>query len=311
MEGNTVTLAGYSLKYVDKVSEYCQNRHTYCIPKNGWILGMSTSGLLMVDDIHHAEVIFDDILDSGQTIRSLVDQYSKEIDFKQVTLVVVFSKYDFRRDPKGLEKEFKDILFVEAIPKDTWIDFWFEGGHEHDSTKTVTRVIEQIGEDPNREGLLDTPKRVVKSWKEIFAGYNTKVEDLLTTFDSDGYDQIVLLKNIELYSMCEHHMLPFVGKAHVAYLPKKKIIGISKLARLVDMFARRLQIQERIGEEVTQALMEHLDPLGAACIIEADHYCMRMRGVNKQMSNMVTSSVRGVFREDSGAKSELMALING
>jgi GTP cyclohydrolase IA len=157
--------------------------------------------------------------------------------------------------------------------------------------------------------LLDTPKRVVKSWNELYKGYNQKAEDILTVFSSDGYDQIVLLKDIEVYSMCEHHMLPFIGKAHVAYIPDKKIVGISKLARLVDIYARRLQIQERIGQQVTDDLMRLLNPRGAACIIEAQHLCMLMRGVNKQNSVMVTSSLKGVFLTDFSAKEELLKLI--
>jgi GTP cyclohydrolase I len=177
------------------------------------------------------------------------------------------------------------------------------------SQELVKAVLEHIGEDPTREGLIDTPKRIVKMWTEIFDGYNQKVEDLLTTFESDGHNEIVILKNIELYSMCEHHMLPFFGTAHVAYLPGKKIIGISKLARLVDMYAKRMQIQERIGAQVTAALMKHLKAKGAACIIEATHMCMRMRGVEKQNSVMTTSSMKGAFLKDPAARSELMQLI--
>jgi len=164
-----------------------------------------------------------------------------------------------------------------------------------------------------REGLVETPKRIVNSWREIFSGYGKDPADLMKTFDGDGHDQIVVLKDIELYSMCEHHMLPFVGKAHVAYVPDKRVLGVSKLARLVDLFARRLQIQERLGDQVVDALMQHLQPRGAACIIEAVHYCMRMRGVSKQHSTMITSSLRGVFREKDtnglAARNELMQLI--
>ena len=173
----------------------------------------------------------------------------------------------------------------------------------------ITEQLRYIGEDPTREGLVETPNRIVRSWKELYCGYDQDPKELLTTFDSDGYDQIVLLKDIELYSMCEHHMLPFYGKAHVAYIPDKKVIGISKLARLVDMFARRLQIQERLGEQVTSTLMEILQPQGAACIIEACHMCMRMRGVAKQQSTMVTSSLKGVFLTKGKARQELMGLI--
>jgi GTP cyclohydrolase I len=166
-----------------------------------------------------------------------------------------------------------------------------------------------VGDDPLREGVRETPQRVVRSWKELYAGYTQNPKDVFTTFDSKGYDQIVLLKDFEFYSMCEHHMLPFFGKAHVAYIPNEKVIGISKLARLVDIYARRLQIQENLGESVTEALMLYLQPKGAACVLEATHMCMRMRGVNKQNSTMVTSSLRGVFREDAKAREELMRLI--
>lgn len=170
-------------------------------------------------------------------------------------------------------------------------------------------IIRRIGDDPDREGLRDTPDRIIRSWGELYNGYSKDPSDLLTTFDTDGYDQIVLLKDIEVFSMCEHHMLPFFGKAHVAYIPKDRVIGISKLARLVDIYARRLQIQERIGEQVTNDLMFYLEPLGAACIIEAVHMCMRMRGCSKQHSTMVTSSLKGVFFDKSEARQELLELI--
>lgn len=173
----------------------------------------------------------------------------------------------------------------------------------------LKQQLEHIGEDPSREGLLETPKRIAKSWEHIFSGYNQNVEDLITVFDSDGYDEIVLLKDIEMYSMCEHHMLPFFGKAHIAYIPDKKVIGVSKLARILEVYSRRMQIQERIGEQVTEALMAYLKPKAAACIIEAQHLCMLMRGVQKQNSIMVTSSVKGAFYNKPEARKELMDLI--
>jgi GTP cyclohydrolase IA len=166
-----------------------------------------------------------------------------------------------------------------------------------------------IGEDINREGLKDTPDRIIKSWEEIYSGYHQNPKDIFTVFESDGYDQIILLKSFEFYSTCEHHALTFFGKAHVAYIPNKKIIGISKLARLVDIYAKRMQIQERIGQQVTDALMKYLEPKGAACILEAKHLCMCMRGVEKQNSIMTTSSLTGVFLKDQAAKNELIQLI--
>lgn len=175
----------------------------------------------------------------------------------------------------------------------------------------ISDIINFIGDDSTREGVKETPLRVVRSWDELYSGYKKNPMDLLKTFDKDSYDQIVICKDTEMYSMCEHHMLPFIGKAHVAYIPgdQGRVIGISKLARLVDIYSRRLQIQERIGEQVTNFLMDHLRAKGAACIIEAQHLCMRMRGVGKQNSTMVTSSMKGVFYENAIARQELLNLI--
>jgi len=180
------------------------------------------------------------------------------------------------------------------------------------NTKQIEQILGMIDDDPSREGLIDTPKRVIKSWTEIYSGYGKNPEDILTTFSADGYDEIILLKDIEMYSMCEHHMLPFYGKAHVAYLPdpKGKIVGISKLARLVEIYARRLQIQERIGKQVTEDIMRLVHAQGAACIIEATHMCMRMRGIAKQNSIMITSSLRGVFRKKPALKQEVLQLLS-
>lgn len=175
--------------------------------------------------------------------------------------------------------------------------------------KQLRFQLKSIGEDPDREGLVKTPSRIIRSWDEIYSGYHESPEELFTTFEAGNYDQIVLLKDIEMYSMCEHHMLPFFGKAHIAYIPNERVIGISKLARLLDVYARRLQIQERIGQQVTADLMKYLNPKGAACIIEATHMCMKMRGVGKQNSVMTTSSLKGVFLEEVSARTELLQLI--
>jgi GTP cyclohydrolase IA len=175
----------------------------------------------------------------------------------------------------------------------------------------IKQQLQYIGEDPEREGLIDTPKRIVKMWDEIYAGYKKNPADIFTTFKTDGYDQIVLLKNVEFYSMCEHHNLPFFGKAHIAYIPREKVVGISKLARLLEIYTRRMQIQERIGEQVTSDIIKYLDARGAACILEAQHLCMKMRGVKNPTSVMETSSLKGVFLTDASARMELMQLIRG
>ena len=185
-------------------------------------------------------------------------------------------------------------------------------GDAEKAKKAILAMFEYIGENPEREGLKDTPNRVVKSWAKLFGGYLQKPEDVLTMFEEDDvipHDQIILLKDIEFYSTCEHHLLPFVGKAHVAYIPRDKVVGISKLARIVEIYARRLQVQERIGNQVTQALMDNLHSKAAACIIESKHFCMTCRGVEKQNSVMVTSSLRGTFLEDGRTRQELMTLI--
>lgn len=170
--------------------------------------------------------------------------------------------------------------------------------------KATQLLIEGLGEDPEREGLRDTPRRVSKAWFDLTKGYDQDPKDILTVFDSEGYDQMVLLKDIEFYSQCEHHLLPFFGKAHIAYIPDGKIVGISKLARIVDIFARRLQNQERLTEQVVEAIEKHLKPRGVAVVFEASHFCMRARGVQKQNSVMRTNKLTGVFIEKPEARQE-------
>ena len=177
------------------------------------------------------------------------------------------------------------------------------------AVRTLLAYLEGEG-NANREGLEATPQRVIDSWGEVFSGYGQSAADLLNaTFNGEGYNGIVLLRNIEFHSTCEHHLQPFRGRAHVAYIPVERIVGISKLARLVDLHARRLQNQERITKSVADDLETHLHPLGAAVILEASHGCMQCRGVAKQEAIMTTSAMRGVFFEKSEARSELMQLI--
>lgn len=178
------------------------------------------------------------------------------------------------------------------------------------AVETLVRYIEKIDGDL-REGLEDTPKRVIEAFEELYNGYSMDADTLLdATFNAEGYDGIVLLRDIEFYSTCEHHMLPFTGAAHVAYIPIEKIVGISKLARLVDLHSKRLQNQERITKSIADDLERVLKPLGCAVIIEAKHGCMQCRGVKKQNSVMSTSSMKGVFFDNSEARTELLQLIN-
>ena len=171
-------------------------------------------------------------------------------------------------------------------------------------------LLESIGEDPERQGLLRTPNRAARAFDFLTNGYRQSLDTLVNSaiFDSDA-SEIVLVKDIELYSMCEHHLLPFVGKAHVAYIPNGKVIGLSKVARIVDMFARRLQIQENLTIQIADALMKTLHPVGVAVVIEAKHLCMMMRGVEKQNSVMKTSCLLGSFKEDARTRSEFLALL--
>lgn len=162
-----------------------------------------------------------------------------------------------------------------------------------------------------REGLIKTPERVIKSWEELFSGYEKDPAEVLgTVFHEPGCDGLVVCKDIELYSTCEHHLLPFFGKASIGYFPKDgRIVGLSKLARIVEVFSRRLQNQERITQQIAQAIDEHLRPLGVAVVIEAEHFCMRSRGVNKQRSSMVTSHFLGTFKESREAREEFLQLV--
>ena len=179
-----------------------------------------------------------------------------------------------------------------------------------EAMNAVKTLLEYIEGDSEREGLVKTPKRVIDSFDEIYAGYSMDSEEVLSsTFNGEGYDGIVLLRDIEFHSTCEHHLQPFKGRAHVAYIPTERIVGISKLARIVELHARRLQNQERITKGVADDLESELNPLGAAVIIEAAHGCMQCRGVSKQNAAMTTSAMRGVFFEKTEARTELMQLI--
>ena len=176
--------------------------------------------------------------------------------------------------------------------------------------KLFKQLIEQTGEDTNRPGLLKTPERAAKSWEFLTEGYAQNLDDIVNeALFPANYDEMVIVKNIELFSLCEHHLLPFTGQAHIGYLPTKKVIGVSKIARIVDMFARRLQIQEQLTQQVAEALMSVTGATGVGVIIEAKHLCMMMRGVEKQHSEMVTSAMLGSFREDSKTRGEFLNLI--
>jgi len=279
---HTVKLAGTIIDSGKKYSEI------WPVPMGGYPVAVVLSNILQIPISNYLKshsLIVDDIIDSGKTLSN----YDND---KAVLLV-------------KNNKENEVTYYAEKI--EGWIKFPWE--KENDIEDTVIRQIEFIGENPNREGLKETPERVRKSWQKLYGGYNEDPKKLLKVFDKETYNQMVLLKDIEFYSTCEHHMLPFFGKAHIAYIPKDKVLGVSKLARLLEVFSRRLQIQERIGEQITCFIMESLNAKGAGCILEAQHFCMTSRGVEKQKSKMVTSSLKGVFLEKKEARTEFIGLV--
>lgn len=267
----------------------------YGIPRGGIYAAQLVSAALdkigrsnvLVESSGLADVYVDDIIDTGVTRYKWGEECDGEIPF--VALV--------------------DKLGRDSDLRKRWILFpWERMLHETGPAENVRRLLEYIGEDPERDGLKETPERVIKSYEKMFGGYKLNPEDVLKTF-KDSCDEMVLVKDIEFYSTCEHHMLPFYGKAHIAYIPNGKVIGVSKLARVLEIYSRRLQIQERLCQQVTKALEDMLKPLGVACVLEARHLCMVCRGVEKQNSIMVTSSLTGVFRDKPEVRAEFMRLI--
>ena len=182
---------------------------------------------------------------------------------------------------------------------------------ENDKIKNLTKqLLEEIGEDPSRQGLLKTPSRVSKAWSFFSRGYNQDLDKIINNavFNEDATDMVVV-RDVEFFSLCEHHLIPFFGRAHVAYLPNGKVVGLSKIPRIIDMFSRRLQVQERLTRQIAETVKEILDPIGVAVIMEGQHMCMQMRGVEKQNSLTTTSSMLGKFRESDRTRSEFLSII--
>ena len=206
-------------------------------------------------------------------------------------------------------KNNKNVLFDDDDEGYMRIDK-FNSKVTHDLSDLYKKILSHIGEDPAREGLLDTPNRVAKSMQFLTHGYHANPEDMLrSAMFKEEYQQMVLVKNIELFSMCEHHMIPFFGKAHVAYIPNGYITGLSKIARVVDAYSRRLQVQERLTTQIRDCIQSTLNPLGVAVVIEAHHLCMMMRGVQKQNSVTTTSAFTGIFLKDPRTREEFIHLI--
>ena len=175
--------------------------------------------------------------------------------------------------------------------------------------RAVKEILQAIGEDPTREGLINTPKRVAAMFNELFSGTHEDPSRHLQTFFTERYDEIVILRDIPFHSMCEHHLMPFIGKAHIAYLPDGKVVGVSKLARLIEGLSHRMQVQERLTTQIADLLMEHLKPKGVAVVMIAQHTCMTIRGVKKPGSSMITSALRGIFKTNLASRTEILSLL--
>lgn len=261
--------------------EQMPTAHCYGVPRGGQVV----AGLLgsAVETPEAADAIVDDIIDSGRTEAKWKGLYPEK---PFVALV------DKRKEQLG------------------WVVFPWERETLDDIGENITRILCYIGEKPDREGLLDTPQRVVKSWQTLYGGYNQSPAEILARqFDAKGYDEMVVLKDIEFYSTCEHHMIPFFGKAHIGYIPNGKIVGISKLARLLECYARRLQVQEVLTKQIAHSINDILRPKGVGVVIEAQHLCMLARGVAKQNSVMKTSCLLGALLEKGPARAEFFDLI--
>ena len=273
--------------------------NVYGVPRGGCAPAAIVANALdapLLDEPNHVgqqTLVIDDLVDSGTTRARFGTGYFDAL---------------FRKphSPLAVAQHAREI--------DGWIVFpWERGGaDEAGPADAVVRLLEHIGEDPTREGLHDTPARVLRALTEMTEGYRVDIKALLTrTFESDGYGGMVIVRDVDFVSLCEHHMLPFTGRAAVAYIPGNgRVVGLSKLARLVDAFARRLQVQERMTEQIADALVQHLEPEGVGVVVVAQHSCMSCRGARKADARMVTSSLRGALYDKPEARAEFMRLVD-
>jgi len=264
------------IDYIKKKYKIDKKTKIFGVPKNGMILA-GFFNAVNVSSPEDADFILDDIIDSGLTKK----KYKK-----------LFPKKKF-------------IALFEKDPKVAWVNFPFEKNIDEDQSDTVVRLLQIIGENPKREGLLDTPRRYLSAFEEFL---NPPVFNM-TTFDAESTDEMIVQLDIPFYSFCEHHLLPFFGKGYIAYIPDKKIVGLSKLARTLETFARRLQNQERITNQVADYLQENLEAKGVAVVLKARHLCMEMRGVKTSDTNTITSKLLGYFRTDERTRAEFLNLI--
>lgn len=262
----------------------------YAIPRGGIPAALAVQrhlkkvNITLVDDPAEADLFIDDIIDSGATREEYMGKYAKP----------VYALID-----KG-----EDLVYQHL-----WVVFPWEGNSSGSIEDNIRRLLQYVGENPSREGLLETPARVAKAWKHWCGGYEKDAASILKVFEdgANHYDQMVLVKDIPIYSHCEHHLAPIIGTVSIGYIPNGRIVGLSKLSRLADMFARRLQVQERLTVQIADALNIELQPLGVGVIIKARHLCMESRGVCQQGHHTVTSALRGVMLEDK-ARAEFLTL---
>ena len=289
--GQVFTAAEEIVKKILDDNLYLKITDLYGIPRGGIFPALYICSKLnhasksntyyLVERPHAANYFIDDIIDSGKTKKDFQNR------FANTPFYALFSRQ--KNEP--------------------WYSFpWERMQKEEGPEDNIKRILEYLGEDINREGLQETPQRVVRSWDRIYGGYKIDPKSVLKVFTDVTCDEMIVLRDCEFFSTCEHHLLPFFGKAHIGYIPDGKVVGISKLARLLEAFARRAQIQERIGEQITNTLMDVLKPKGCGVVLEAQHFCMTSRGVEKQNSVMVTSSLKDSFLEQD-VKSEFLRMI--
>lgn len=261
----------------------CRTEMLWGVPRGGSVIA-AMSGRT-AESPAEAEVIVDDLEDSGRTKRYWTALYPDK------PFVTLFHKKEPRFGGR-------------------WIQFPWEPEAEVDIAETVTRQLEYIGEDASREGLRETPARVIRAWGEMYSGYRIAPSSLFKTFQEGACREMVVLREVDFYSTCEHHMLPFFGTISIGYIPQDRVIGVSKLARLVDVFSRRLQIQERMTTQINEAIERHLEPAGTMVVCRARHLCMMARGVKKHAPEMVTSAIRGEFYKPE-VRAEFLGLLRG
>lgn len=275
-------------------------RSVYPVPRGGVsaLLALTSSfpGRLftVATTPQSADIILDDLVDSGRTMKH----------YRSLNRGAVLAALYTKRKGGG-------EVFAEQTPPDEWLIFPWESQAQYGADDIVTRLLQFIGEDVEREGLKETPARVVKAWKSWFEGYKLDPKSVLKSFEDggEGYDEMLVQRNIPVYSHCEHHLAPFFGVAHIGYIPSGRIVGLSKLSRLVDVFARRLQVQERLTAQIADALSEALEAKAVGVVLECRHMCMESRGVQRSGTTTTTSALRGLLKDSPQARAEFLSLL--